>query len=163
MSSQFIHVSDIEQALNYLRRKYPSNDGFSLSKPIRSLAEVYGLMAYFRQQQTEAETMPQEAYAAWLEWYETTPDTPCIAICSTSQGDAVCKGCGRTFEEVKHWQEMTPARKRQTWHRIDTEQVAWRYNRYAERVDGAAQAGLFTAAQVLTAATTENTKQGKKD
>ena len=29
-------------------------------------------------------------------WYAHTPDAPCIAICSTSQGDAVCKGCGRT-------------------------------------------------------------------
>ena len=34
---------------------------------------------------------------AWLAWYATTPDAPCIAICSTSQGDDVCKGCGRTL------------------------------------------------------------------
>lgn len=163
MSPQFIHVSDIEQALNYLRKKHPSADGFSLSAPVRSLAGVYGLMAYFRQQQTAVQAMPEKAYAAWLEWYETTPDTPCIAICSTSQGDAVCKGCGRTFEEVKHWQEMSPARKRQTWHRIDAEQVAWRYNRYAERADGAAQAGLFAAFRASTTAATEKTDRNKKD
>ena len=58
---------------------------------------------------------------------------PCIAICSTSQGDAVCKGCGRTFEEVQHWTEMTPAEKRDTWRRITLDGTAWRFNRYAER------------------------------
>ena len=61
------------------------------------------------------------------------PDAPCIAICSTSQGDAVCKGCGRTFDEVQHWTEMTPAEKRATWRRITQEGTAWRFNRYAER------------------------------
>ena len=55
---------------------------------------------------------------AWLAWYASTPDAPCIAICSTSQGDAVCKGCGRTFLEVQRWTEMTPAEKRATWRRI---------------------------------------------
>lgn len=139
-----IHMSDIEQALNYLREKYPPDDGFSLAEPVRSLAEVYALMVYFRESETDALAMSEKAYAAWLEWYVTTPDTPCIAICSTSQGDAVCKGCGRTFGEVQYWQEMSPAQKRLTWRRIDAEQLAWRYNRYAERVGNTAQAGLFT-------------------
>ena len=73
------------------------------------------------------------AYEAWLQWYRTTPDTPCIAICSTSQGDATCKGCGRTFEEVQKWPEMSPGDKRATWRRITLEGDAWRFNRYAER------------------------------
>jgi predicted Fe-S protein YdhL (DUF1289 family) len=77
--------------------------------------------------------MPVKAYAAWLAWYDSTPDTPCIAICSTSQGDAHCKGCGRTFDEVQHWPEFDPVQKRQTWRRITTEGLAWRFNRYAER------------------------------
>lgn len=142
-----IHVSDIEQALNYLRGKHPSEDGFSLAEPVRSLADVYGMMAYLQQDLTDAQAMSDAAYAAWMQWYETTPDTPCIAICSTSQGDAVCKGCGRSFDEVQHWQAMSPAQKRTVWRRIDTEQLAWRYNRYRERVTGnMAQAGLFTQA-----------------
>ena len=82
--------------------------------------------------------MPPAAREAWLAWYATTPDAPCIAICSTSQGDDVCKGCGRTFDEVQRWPEMTPAEKRETWHRITQEGTAWRFNRYAERArDGA--------------------------
>ena len=63
----------------------------------------------------------------------TTPDTPCIAICSTSQGDDLCKGCGRTFDEVQHWPAMGPAAKRQVWRRITLEHTAWRFTRYAER------------------------------
>ena len=77
--------------------------------------------------------MPRKAHAAWKAWYDTTPDTPCIAICSTSQGDAVCKGCGRTFDEVQHWPGMSPGEKRATWRRITLEASAWRFDRYAER------------------------------
>ena len=77
--------------------------------------------------------MPAKALAAWQTWYETTPDTPCIAICSTSQGDELCKGCGRTFEEVQLWPQMGPAEKRATWRRITLDATSWRFNRYAER------------------------------
>jgi predicted Fe-S protein YdhL (DUF1289 family) len=74
-----------------------------------------------------------KARDAWLAWYASTPDAPCIAICSTSQGDAECKGCGRTFEEVQRWTEFSPAQKRQVWRRITMQATAWRFNRYAER------------------------------
>jgi predicted Fe-S protein YdhL (DUF1289 family) len=77
--------------------------------------------------------MPPSAKQAWLEWYTSTPDTPCIAICSTSQGDEVCKGCGRTFDEVQFWPQMSPADKRAVWRRITLQASAWRFNRYAER------------------------------
>ena len=79
------------------------------------------------------EAAPAKAHAAWLQWYGTTPDTPCIAICSTSQGDEECKGCGRSFFEVQHWPQMTPGEKRATWRRITLESSAWRFNKYAER------------------------------
>jgi predicted Fe-S protein YdhL (DUF1289 family) len=90
-------------------------------------------MAYEQQTQIEESSMSPEAKEAWMVWYETTPDAPCIAICSTSQGDAVCKGCGRTFDEVQYWPSMQAAQKRQTWRRITLEGTAWRFNRYAER------------------------------
>ena len=69
----------------------------------------------------------------WLDWYATTPDTPCIAICSTAQGDAVCKGCGRSELEVQDWQSMQAVAKRMVWRRISQEGTAWRFNKYAER------------------------------
>ena len=128
-----IHITDIESAINYWRDKKPSPDGFSLEPEIRALAEVYALMIFHREVEADEFSFPKDAYAAWLAWYHTTPDTPCIAICSTSQGDDECKGCGRSFAEVQHWVDMGPVEKRQTWRRISMEDTAWRFNRYAER------------------------------
>ena len=128
-----IHITDIESAINYWRQQSPSADGFSLSPQVRALAEVYALMVVCHESLADEFTFPPEAYAAWLTWYQTTPDTPCIAICSTSQGDEVCKGCGRSFAEVQYWTEMRPVQKRETWRRINLQATAWRFNRYAER------------------------------
>jgi hypothetical protein len=136
-----IHITDIEAAINYWRGREPSPDGVTLTAPLRALAEVYALMVYFHEQEVDEATLPAAARQAWLAWYATTPDTPCIAICSTSQGDAQCKGCGRTFDEVQRWPEMTPAQKRQTWRRITLSGQAWRFNRYAERASQGAAAG----------------------
>ncbi len=128
-----IHITDIESAINFWREKMPSPDGFSLAAPTRALAEVYALMVYFHEVEADEFTFPMAAMEAWLAWYQSMPDTPCIAICSTSQGDATCKGCGRSFEEVQRWVDMRPAEKRQTWRRITMENSAWRFNKYAER------------------------------
>ena len=38
-------------------------------------------------------------------------DSPCVGICSTSLGDEVCIGCGRSFDEVRLWNTMTDAEK----------------------------------------------------
>lgn len=128
-----IHITDIESAINFWRDKHPSPDGVTLAPEIRTLAEVYALMVYYREDEVAEKGFPPKAMAAWLTWYQTTPDTPCIAICSTSQGDAHCKGCGRSFDEVQCWPEMTPAQKRGTWRRITVQDTAWRFNKYAER------------------------------
>jgi predicted Fe-S protein YdhL (DUF1289 family) len=128
-----IHITDIESAINWWRAKSPSPDGLSLCDELIALAEVYALMVYFREVECDEDSMPRAAYLAWMRWYDTTPDTPCIAICSTSQGDDLCKGCGRTFDEVQLWPEMSAAEKRGTWRRITIESSAWRFNRYAER------------------------------
>lgn len=128
-----IHITDIESAINHWRQEKPSPDGITLAAPVRALAEVYALMVFHHEHEADELSMPAAARQAWLAWYETTADTPCIAICSTSQGDPVCKGCGRTFDEVQHWTELRPAQKRQVWRRITLQGDAWRFNRYAER------------------------------
>jgi uncharacterized protein len=128
-----VHITDIEAAINWWRRRSPSPDGISACTEVRALAEVYALMVYHRESLADERSMPRRAREAWLAWYASTPDAPCIAICSTSQGDAVCKGCGRSFEEVQHWTGMSPAAKRVVWRRITQEATAWRFNRYAER------------------------------
>jgi predicted Fe-S protein YdhL (DUF1289 family) len=135
-----IHLTDLEAAINWWRERstlYSAQEGPSgdagLAPPLGALAEVYALMVYFRHTECDEFSMPAPARDAWLAWYATTPDAPCIAICSTAQGDAVCKGCGRRFDEVQDWPHLSPAQKRATWRRITTEGSAWRFNRYAER------------------------------
>ena len=131
-----IHITDIEAAINHWRSRNPVQDGVTLAPQTRALAEVYALMVFYHEDEADEATLPSEAGQAWLDWYRSTPDTPCIAICSTSQGDDVCKGCGRSFTEVQQWPGMSPAQKRQTWRRITMKGEAWRFNRYAERATG---------------------------
>ena len=128
-----LHITDIEAAINHWRERRPSPDGITLSPETRALAEVYALMVYHHEDECDEASMPGAARQAWLDWYATQPDTPCIAICSTSQGDAQCKGCGRSEDEVRDWPHMTPGQKRAVWRRITQEDQAWRFTRSAER------------------------------
>ncbi len=129
-----LHISDIEAAINHWRAREPAGSGsLSLGPALNALAELYGRMAYARQTEVDESALSDAARAAWLAWFDTTPDTPCIAICSTSQGDDQCKGCGRSFDEVQHWTAMSPVEKRVVWRRITIEGSSWRFNRYAER------------------------------
>ena len=48
------------------------------------------------------------------------PDTPCVAVCSTTFDD-VCRGCGRTVEEVANWVFMSEEDKERVWVRITAE------------------------------------------
>ncbi len=164
-----IHITDIEAAINWWRDRSPSPDGVSACAEVRALAEVYALMVYHREPECDEVSMPAKAKRAWMQWYDGTPDAPCIAICSTSQGDDVCKGCGRTFDEVQNWTVMTPAEKRGTWRRITQEGTAWRFNRYAERAHpgraakDAAVAAAEAAEQAHAAPSPATTRQGGTD
>jgi hypothetical protein len=44
-------------------------------------------------------------------------DSPCVAVCSTLFDD-VCRGCGRTADEVANWVSMDEAAKAAVWVRI---------------------------------------------
>ena len=147
-----LHIIDIESAINWWREKKPSPDGITACAEVLALAEVYALMVYYHEAECDEASMPGAAHSAWLSWYASTPDAPCIAICSTSQGDAICKGCGRSFEEVQHWTQMSPAEKRNTWRRITNENTAWRFNRYAERAAEVVQPAATAASAPATPA-----------
>jgi predicted Fe-S protein YdhL (DUF1289 family) len=42
----------------------------------------------------------------------TIHSSPCVGICSaTALGDSICKGCGRTAEEVRDWNGYSNATK----------------------------------------------------
>ncbi len=45
------------------------------------------------------------------------PDSPCVAVCSTTFDD-VCRGCGRTVNEVANWVFLTQEEKDVIWERI---------------------------------------------
>ena len=45
------------------------------------------------------------------------PDTPCVAVCSTTFDD-ICRGCGRTVVEVAEWVFMSDDDKEKVWQRI---------------------------------------------
>lgn len=128
-----IHIADIEAAINHWRQLRPSTDGITLAEEVRVLADVYAQLIHAGAQGVEPAALSEPAMQAWMAWYDTQPDTPCIAICSTSQGDALCKGCGRSFAEVQRWLELNPFEKRAVWRRIQSEGTALRFTRYAER------------------------------
>lgn len=133
-----IHLCDIESAINWWRERAPSVDGVAAGDEVAALAEVYAPMVRRREATIAEDAIPGRARAAWLAWYAQMPDSPCIAICSTAQGDAVCKGCGRSEDEVRDWTRLSPAEKREVWRRISADGTAWRFNRYAERAGTAA-------------------------
>ncbi len=135
-----LHVTDLEAAINWWRERAPSPDGVVACAEVRALAEVYATLARRRRDGVDEDALPPAARAAWLAWYASTPDTPCIAVCSTAQGDAVCKGCGRSFDEIRDWPRLSPGAKRAVWRRIVADGSAWRFGRYADRANRAAAA-----------------------
>ena len=44
-------------------------------------------------------------------------DSPCVAVCSTLY-DEICRGCGRTADEVANWVVLDDAEKDEIWNRI---------------------------------------------
>jgi predicted Fe-S protein YdhL (DUF1289 family) len=52
-----------------------------------------------------------------MEYSKPYPDTPCVAVCSTTF-DEVCRGCGRTFMEVANWLGMSQEEKDKVWERL---------------------------------------------
>ena len=128
-----LHITDLEAAINHWRERAPAGADAALAPQLAALAELYARMVIERRDTVSAAQLSTPARQAWLDWYAHTPDAPCIAICSTSQGDAVCKGCGRTEDEVRDWPALSPWAKRAVWRRITRESTALRFTRYAER------------------------------
>lgn len=128
-----LHITDLEAAINHWRECAPAGADAALAPQLAALAELYARMVIERRDTVSAAQLSTPARQAWLDWYAHTPDAPCIAICSTSQGDERCKGCGRSFDEVQLWTAMEPAQKRMVWRRITAEGDSWRFTRYAER------------------------------
>jgi predicted Fe-S protein YdhL (DUF1289 family) len=57
------------------------------------------------------------------------PDSPCIGMCSTSYGDDICRGCGRTFIEVIDWIIYEDEQKKSVWMRVEEEGTSIRFRK----------------------------------
>jgi|TARA_R100001086_G_scaffold80707_1_gene39447 predicted Fe-S protein YdhL (DUF1289 family) len=42
----------------------------------------------------------------------TLSDSPCIGRCSTTWGDDICKGCGRSNKQIREWPSYTSLEKK---------------------------------------------------
>ena len=43
---------------------------------------------------------------------------PCIGRCTTTTGDHICKGCGRTVEEIRDWNTYPPEKKKYLMEKV---------------------------------------------
>jgi predicted Fe-S protein YdhL (DUF1289 family) len=130
-----VHIADVEAAINWWRAKSPANGAAALTQQVNALASAYGAMIATRTDTLAEEALSLEAIAAFEAWAHSLPDSPCIAICSTSVGDPKCTGCGRTFDEVTRWTGMAVIEKRAVWRRITAEGTWLRFTpRYADRL-----------------------------
>ena len=131
MSAVWIDLRDIEAAIDWWQLHIsPEN-----TAPLKALMKIKNQMILQGTEFLEESAMSLEALAAFERWIATLPDSPCIAICSTSVGDNVCTGCGRSFEEITRWTVMTPAEKRSVWRRITQQASSLRFTpEYADRL-----------------------------
>ena len=60
-------------------------------------------------------------------------DTPCVKICRILEGGGICRGCGRTLDEIARWTSMSDEERRtimadlaKRLRRIDIEERAFR-------------------------------------
>ncbi|RUR29509.1 DUF1289 domain-containing protein [Vreelandella andesensis] len=47
------------------------------------------------------------------------PLSPCIQICDIEPTSSLCRGCGRTLDEIACWGSMTEAEKAPVWERLE--------------------------------------------
>jgi uncharacterized protein len=130
-----VYISDLELAINWWRSKAPASEAGGLALEVSALASVYGAMIAQGLQYVEEQALSLEAINAFERWAATMPDSPCIAVCSTSVGDTTCTACGRSFDEITRWTAMTLIEKRAVWRRTANEGHWLRFTaRYQDRL-----------------------------
>ena len=131
MNAVWIDLRDIEAAIQWWQLHIYAEDTATL----KALIQIKTQMILQGIEFLEESAMSLEALAAFERWLATLPDSPCIAICSTSVGDNICTGCGRSFEEIARWTVMTPIEKRSVWKRITQQATSLRFTpEYADRL-----------------------------
>jgi predicted Fe-S protein YdhL (DUF1289 family) len=77
--------------------------------------------------------MPMSDGANSLLIGDADSDSPCIGVCSTLF-DEICRGCGRTAQEVSNWVFLSPVEKKIVWERIQLEGTAMRFQTKNEKL-----------------------------
>lgn len=62
--------------------------------------------------------------------------TPCIGVCSTAIGDSICKGCGRTSDEVIRWNTMNDEERREIADKLMVEAIQRQIQEHKEQRSG---------------------------
>lgn len=74
----------------------------------------------------EAESHYRKAHAEGSMRAQTVSSgpvrSPCVGVCSTTLGDDVCRGCGRTFEQIRDWFGYTPEQRDEIMTRLASSQ-----------------------------------------
>jgi predicted Fe-S protein YdhL (DUF1289 family) len=50
-------------------------------------------------------------------------ETPCIKICEIDQASQLCRGCGRSLQEIAHWGRYSPAERSRIMRELATRDV----------------------------------------
>ena len=50
-------------------------------------------------------------------------ESPCISVCRYD--NEVCRGCGRTVDEIVNWYDMTDDEKQAVLNRIEKDSKGW--------------------------------------
>jgi len=51
---------------------------------------------------------------------EALLDSPCVKICVYEAGAGLCRGCGRTLEEIAGWTSLSDAERRRIMDELPT-------------------------------------------
>jgi hypothetical protein len=52
-------------------------------------------------------------------------DTPCIDICEIDALSGLCKGCGRTIDEIAGWSQLSPEERRGIMATLPARLASW--------------------------------------
>lgn len=52
-------------------------------------------------------------------------ESPCIGLCSTTLGDAICRGCKRDSDEILNWGGLSTEQRERSLIRIETTTRRW--------------------------------------
>ena len=100
-----IHITDIEAAINYWRKKNPSPDGVTLPRELRALAEVYALMIFSKKMKPTNSHCHSRRQRLGKLGMPARPIHLALPFALRHKATPECKGCGRTLKKFSTGQK----------------------------------------------------------